>query len=98
MVAFPHGGLSPLPGLAPLIRVVLQNLLGCKVLVLVDASWIQGEFMGGGGGGNSSSPHTEEPTSVHPIFAPTPRCKHSSAATSHPKKAPPVGSTSSAPH
>lgn len=67
--ASPHGGLSPLPGLAPLTGVVRQNPLGCKVPVLVGASWIQGEFIVGG---NSGSPHPEQPTSVHPISATTP--------------------------
>lgn len=99
MVAFPHRVLSPLPGLEPLTRVAPQNPLGCKIPVLVDASWIQGEFKGSGRGGggqgerHSSSPHPEEPTSVHPTSALTPLCKRSPVGTSHPKKAPAVGPT-----
>lgn len=38
MVACPHGGLSLLPALALLTRVMSQNPLGCKVPVLVDVS------------------------------------------------------------
>lgn len=68
MVACPHSGLSPPPGLVLLTPVVPQNPSGYKVPVLVGASWIQGESRGG----NSSSPHPEQHPSVHPISATTP--------------------------
>lgn len=89
MVACPQGGSFPPPGLASVTRAGPQNPLGCNVPVLVDASGIQGEFVGWRGVGIAALPALNNPAPRTPsLLRPHPPCKRRPTPKKHLQRVP----------